>query len=1323
MSAIDWTRKVFRLRKLPCTVANPDEAATFLAGPLGLAPADIVVFSLARTSDVWEVPPSKVATVKLDKTPTNVPRKTTEGQWEIPVPSSTPSRWLLLDTHFDGMTALNDVDSSEHSTDCIAISGLGSHAFGTWQPPGPDKTFMWIRDEIPRSVAGVRAIVYGYESKLAGSQSFQSVNDIALRLIHQLKSVRSLTLPKSIVFLAHSLGGLILKDAIIQMAHSADEGIRSILEVVKGAVMFGVPSLGMQQAHLMAMVGGQANEVLVQDLSRENGTAFMRQRNKQFEGIVFTRKVKVLWAYETEESPTMIQRPDGTWAKDGDPTVLVNPDSATCYFNRHDKTATIPINKDHSNMVKFSRGDANLSSILVSLLELCSLPQAARGLPSVPEVQAQTQTPVPPNSGHVGTDDEADDDDDASTSQPIEYASIPVQGDEMMRRLGNMLKSIDELHRTLDAPDLQARVTEIVDPFPETFGWVFRHSQFSQWLQQGSELFWLHGKPGSGKSTLMKYINAPLTRLLADVIAQYRETDLGLVPMLEKLLRLLIDQNVMNLDLIIFFDALDEFDGNHHMISRFLKGLVQASPTSTTRVKVCFSSRPWEDLKDHFSHYPSISLQEHTKRDVEGFTIGSLAGLRETKPIVDEFIPEILARANGVFLWVKLVVAQLASTIAQHGADTTRAQLRKTLQELPDDLDEFYRLIIRRIAEPNPRRTFALLELLLRHDGPAPTASHVRDAVLVSGSTTLQEAQDELEAVYGDRVSDESTRQKIRNDIASWGGGLVEIKTRAGLDWPQLLHQTVLEFTKSLEFKKLVLSHLAGLVHENGHSFHFKYLLLSNCLAMDSASHGSREHGIPLVPEDRRTKQLLAHHATWSEMNSGKSQIRLISSIRAAHLVSLPAVTNTLRDSCSGVLNFAVSYGLPLCLRDWFQKYPGELGRLSVQDIQLPLVSSIMFQPACGHFRSSHLLMVQDLFRHGFDLQRDVYFYPNLLERLRAVRGGPSDKSPEGISTRSMMTLAALALAHGQDANALSSFFTLGISQCRPLHMATRAVATQLLAYGADPNLRDSKDRTPLDWASALDDMDVRPPSAMPRPAVSMTPLTADASALSSLASARFAPGRHVVKANDRAILAPLAHARSVQRLAHYRTRAAQRPLWIDWIVLQAGCSPVVVSLAKRRMRLALRLALAARGVHKYGWRKEAVERAWAANRAARFGGGEKKKTEKGQGSRGGGVTAQQLEELRREAKVPVLTGTVWVTIRKPLELIETPFEKLRQMADRLVGGLLERHEGAGKSQGMSRQPKKTGRKVERASRGSRNEDLDAEFGDLGPSLTKDDFF
>ncbi|KAM0282231.1 hypothetical protein ACHAQH_003095 [Verticillium albo-atrum] len=169
---------------------------------------------------------------------------------------------------------------------------------------------------------------------------------------------------------------------------------------------------------------------------------------------------------------------------------------------------------------------------------------------------------------------------------------------------------------------------------------------------------------------------------LEEVIKQHREIGLGQIPMLEKLLRLLIDQDIMDLDLLVYFDVLDEFDGKHHMISRFMKALVQPSPTST-RVKVCFSSRPWEVLKDNFSDYPSFSLQEYTKRDVEDVIIGSLEGLRKTNPVVDEFIPEIIARANGVFLWVKLVVEQLAGTVAQHGAKTTRAQLQKNSAGAP----------------------------------------------------------------------------------------------------------------------------------------------------------------------------------------------------------------------------------------------------------------------------------------------------------------------------------------------------------------------------------------------------------------------------------------------------------------------------------------------------------------------------------------------------------------------------------------------------------------------------------------------------------------
>lgn len=154
---------------------------------------------------------------------------------------------------------------------------------------------------------GVRAVLYGYDSQLIDSNSFQSISDIAVSLIWNLKSGGwNLSSSRPIIFLAHSLGGIVLKEAIVQMADSGNKGVAGILDNLLGAIMFGVPSLGMQQSHLMAMVEGQANEMLVQDLSRENGGNYVRQLNKAFNGLSIVHTVKILWAYETKESPTIV---------------------------------------------------------------------------------------------------------------------------------------------------------------------------------------------------------------------------------------------------------------------------------------------------------------------------------------------------------------------------------------------------------------------------------------------------------------------------------------------------------------------------------------------------------------------------------------------------------------------------------------------------------------------------------------------------------------------------------------------------------------------------------------------------------------------------------------------------------------------------------------------------------------------------------------------------------------------------------------------------------------------------------------------------------
>jgi len=166
---------------------------------------------------------------------------------------------------------------------------------------------MWIRDAVPQALPEIRTIVYGYDSKLPKSNSFQSISDLAHSFVWSLRAGGwDLPTSKPLLFLAHSLGGIVLKEAIVQLADSGDRGLSAFLDRIPGAIMFGVPNLGMEQSHLLAVVEGQPNESLVDDLSREGGGYYVRQLNARFKGLSFMEKARILWAYETEESPTVV---------------------------------------------------------------------------------------------------------------------------------------------------------------------------------------------------------------------------------------------------------------------------------------------------------------------------------------------------------------------------------------------------------------------------------------------------------------------------------------------------------------------------------------------------------------------------------------------------------------------------------------------------------------------------------------------------------------------------------------------------------------------------------------------------------------------------------------------------------------------------------------------------------------------------------------------------------------------------------------------------------------------------------------------------------
>jgi len=150
----------------------------------------------------------------------------------------------------------------------------------------------------------VRTVIYGYDTTLENSQSFQLIPDLARALIVQLETYGwNGPTAKPIAFLGHSLGGLVLRESLVQLANGPHEVYRNILSVIRGAVFFGVPNLGMEQAHIRSLTKNNPNESLVDDLARNSN--YLRRLHGSFLASQFHNDFKSFWAYETAESPTV----------------------------------------------------------------------------------------------------------------------------------------------------------------------------------------------------------------------------------------------------------------------------------------------------------------------------------------------------------------------------------------------------------------------------------------------------------------------------------------------------------------------------------------------------------------------------------------------------------------------------------------------------------------------------------------------------------------------------------------------------------------------------------------------------------------------------------------------------------------------------------------------------------------------------------------------------------------------------------------------------------------------------------------------------------
>ena len=330
---------------------------------------------------------------------------------------------------------------------------------------------------------------YGYNSKLQDRDSIISFFDYADSFKQHLRTLRQKTGADKrgvpMVFVAHSLGGLIWQDAIIQMNKSANERDRLNLKAIYGALCFGVPSRGMDVTALAAMVENLPSSYTLSLLDRTVGHQLRNRRQADFCEAFCFRDSKVVQFYETKKSPAVRQETGSDkWTLSGAKSPLVEPESAFC-GREWESTSEyrIPMNLDHKNLVKFSEADRDEYDRV-----LCILHDFAQY--AVKTIELRFSSDV----------------DAEVTAEAFDIPELRQEDENKCLQLFTLVKGTENESYEWYKDRIEPRASG-------TCRWFLDHSHYRNWLSSDSGPLFVSADPGCGKSVLAKdFIKHELSR-------------------------------------------------------------------------------------------------------------------------------------------------------------------------------------------------------------------------------------------------------------------------------------------------------------------------------------------------------------------------------------------------------------------------------------------------------------------------------------------------------------------------------------------------------------------------------------------------------------------------------------------------------------------------------------------------------------------------------------------------------------------------------------------------------------------------------------------
>ncbi|KAH7008756.1 Pfs, NACHT and ankyrin domain protein [Ilyonectria destructans] len=376
---------------------------------------------------------------------------------------------------------------------------------------------------------------------------------------------------------------------------------------------------------------------------------------------------------------------------------------------------------------------------------------------------------------------------------------------------------------------MDSRKSTIKTAHIKTCRWFLNHPDYQAWLDAGKwtqhhGFLWISGKPGAGKSTIMKFacssmkskarrehsitasffFNARGEYLERSIVGMYRSLLLQLLEDYPDLQTVLDDPDLVSpsqngcpclnvlkdlfcnavsalgkLSFTCFIDALDECDEQQVMdMVQYFEDLAEQSTDNRIALRICFSSR----------HYPYIIIRrgirltlEDQPGHAEDLANYVASRLRIKEPaLVEELQPQLLEKAAGVFLWIVLVVDILNKDYGHGGLAP-----RKRLAEIPSDLSKLFRNILRRDNKNMEHLLLCVLWILYAKQPLRPTEFY---HALWSGLSLKGLADPEIPGVTVPDAGD-----RVNGCVISSSKGLAEI-TKSKQPTVQFIHESVRDF-------------------------------------------------------------------------------------------------------------------------------------------------------------------------------------------------------------------------------------------------------------------------------------------------------------------------------------------------------------------------------------------------------------------------------------------------------------------------------------------------------------------------------------------------